>query len=282
MICDLLKENWTQIDAFAKDKMVVFLGIAPIEEHGRHLPIGVDVFETQRWIASAAELVDKKFPDIFIGILPVIPLGYANMGLFPGNIHVSRRLIYETIRQTVSAVAKWGVSNIIVVSAHADPFHSTAVEQACSDVNTVLGHPVAIAPMGSIFSAEEKGLPHKTAPEITAQEHRFPNDFHAGWLETSCMMEIAPETVQACYAERPDICLSGRDMVNPSKVAQAIANEGHIGAPRFANRALGSLLNADSALQLCEAACRFITRTDYEPYEKNPLYNIPGFQVNIQ
>ncbi|SCJ55628.1 creatinine amidohydrolase family protein%2C mycofactocin system [uncultured Eubacterium sp.] len=121
MIVDLMAESWEDISQMNAEKLVVFLGIAPIEEHGRHLPIGVDVYETNHWIHKAAERLDSALPDYCFAILPTIPLGFADMVQFPGNIHVSRRLIFDVAYETTSAIARWDVHNIIIISAHADP-----------------------------------------------------------------------------------------------------------------------------------------------------------------
>lgn len=275
MTCDLLTMNWEEISLQNPEKLVVFLGIAPIEEHGRHLPIGVDFYETRCWIDGAVSLLAEELPGYRYGTLPVIPLGFADMGLFPGNIHVSRELVFNVVFQTIKAVANWGVKNIIVISGHADPMHSIAIEQACEKLNNENGM-TAIAPMGSIFNGHQKGIASSQPDELAGMAREYPNDFHAGWIETSCMLDIAPEYVSPNYKTRPDISLSGRDMMDPGRTAAAISGEGHIGYPSRASAALGAMLNIDMSLQIKEAVTRFLAREGYECYEKHPLYNILG------
>ena len=278
MICDLLTLNWEEISRQAPGKLVVFLGIAPVEEHGRHLHTGVDFYETRYWIDGAIRFLENEHPDYCYGTLPVIPLGFADMGMFPGNIHVSRKLIFDVIYETVKAVANWGVKHIIVISGHADPLHSIAIEQACEKINTENGI-TAFAPMGSIFNANQKGIVSEQPEELTENTRKYPNDFHAGWIETSCMLEIAPEYVSPDYHTRPDISLSGRDMMDPVRTAALIRDEGHIGYPSRASAKLGAMLNMDMSRQIKEAVCRFLDRKGYQCYEKHPLYDIPGFRI---
>lgn len=89
MIQNVMEMNWTDFDKLDKEKTVVFLGFAPIEEHGKHLPLGVDVYETQYWMQEAMKLLDAEFGTYTFLKLPVIPYGHASMKGFPGNIHLS-------------------------------------------------------------------------------------------------------------------------------------------------------------------------------------------------
>lgn len=279
MIKDLMTQSWEDISRENLERFTIFLGIAPIEEHGKHLPVGVDVYETGSWIDGAVKLLEADHPDYCWGILPVIPLGFADMGKFPGNIHVSRKLIFDVVWETVAAIAEWGVKNIIVISAHADPLHSIAVEQACEQVNERMGTR-AIAPMGSILNAGQKGIAAKEPETVAEKNRKFSNDFHGGWVETSCMLELYPEYVKENYRDRPDIILCGRDMADSRKVALAIEGEGHIGYPKEASKDIGILLNKDMAEKIRDAVWCFITRKDYECYVSHPLSHILGMKMD--
>lgn len=273
MIVDLMAESWEDITQMNAEKLVVFLGIAPIEEHGRHLPIGVDIYETNHWIHKAAERLDSALPDYCFAILPTIPLGFADMGQFPGNIHVSRRLIFDVVYETTSAIARWDVHNIIIISAHADPLHAIAVEQACEKTNKEHGD-ICLAPMGAIFNLGPEDTSAAEPSELPAMQRNFPDDFHAGWIETSCMLSILPQYVKSDYMKRPNIVLQGREMTDGQKVAAAIAGEGHIGFPKLAAASLGAELNNDMAEKIKTAVCCFVKREDFARYMKHPLHDI--------
>lgn len=273
MILDLMTKSWEDISQMDREKLVVILGIAPVEEHGRHLPIGVDVYETDHWIRTAVQRLNEAMPDHCFGMLPTIPLGFADMGQFPGNIHVSRKLIFDIAYEATAAIAKWGVKNIVIISAHADPLHAIAIEKACEKINEEYG-PIALAPMGAIFSLDPDGSSAEPSPKLLELQQRFPNDFHAGWVETSCMLSILPEYVKPNYSQRPDISLQGRDMMDSQKVAEAISGEGHIGYPKEASVQLGEALNEDMAEKIKTAVCHFILRQDYARYMKHPLHDM--------
>ncbi len=279
MTINLLTQSWEDISKINTDNFTVFLGIAPIEEHGKHLPIGVDFFETEHWIQGAIAQLELAHPQHTWGTLPTIPLGFANMGNFPGNIHVSKELIFHVVYETVSAIAKWGVKNIIIISGHADPLHTIAIEQAVEKINGEHGI-IALAPMGSIFHAAEKGIEAQHSPELFQKLEAFPNDFHAGWIETSCMLSIHPDYVKSNYLERPNISLNPRDMMDIKKLTQAIAGEGHIGFPKEATVQFGTELNDHNAQIIMDATEKFILRKGYECYVSHPLSDKPWMKIN--
>lgn len=277
---DLLTLTWEEISEIPSEKLVVFAGAAPIEEHGKHLPIGVDIYETKEWIKRASQLLEQALPDYCFAQLPVLPLGYANMGDFPGNIHISRKLLYEIVYQSLHAISNWGVQNIVVISGHADVLHTITIEQACEKINKEKGL-VSFAPMGSIFHGGQKGGSKRQAYPVEQMIEQFPNDFHAGWIETSSMLDIAPALVKNNYRERPDIELAGKDMMDSDKVITAIRGEGHIGYPKKASAQIGHLLNEDMGTQIKEAVFKFVHRQGYEGYMHHPLYDIPALKLQI-
>lgn len=275
MVVDLLTLTWEEIAAIDPENFVVMLPIAPIEEHGKHLPTGVDVYETGDWVDKAARVLERELPGGVAGILPVIPLGFADMGRFPGNIHISRKLLFDVVAETVSCIAGWGVKHIAVISGHADPVHAITIEQACEAVNREKGI-VSFAPMGAIFSGAQDASSPRAPRELEEKLRQYPDDIHAGFVETSVMLHLAPELVKPHYRQRPDIRLSGRDMMDASKVAKAIEGEGHIGFPSAADAQSGAQLTEDMARKIAHAVALFVRREGYERYARHPLGGVLG------
>jgi creatinine amidohydrolase len=69
----LIELNWMEIEKLDKEKTVIVSGVAPIEEHGIHLPMGVDVYETEHWITLGIEKLEKVFPQHTFLTMPSIP-----------------------------------------------------------------------------------------------------------------------------------------------------------------------------------------------------------------
>jgi len=275
---EMLKICWTEIEAMDKEKTVVFIGIAPIEEHGRHLPLGVDIFETEHWMDDAMKQMEADFDDYTMIKMPMVPFGHANMKGIPGNIHLSQDMIYQITHAILNNLVSWGIKHMVVVSGHADPMHCIAIEQACDDVNKKAGI-VAFAPMGAIFSDKVSGINKNASGKIENYINQFPNDYHAGWIETSCMMDIRPQLVNESYISQPDIIVSDKEMINPKCIMEKTKGFGHLGYPKHATRELGICLNQDTSEKICFCVSRFIKRKGYEPFVHHELYRIPFLRV---
>lgn len=262
--------TWEELDALDHESTVIFLPIAPIEEHGRHLPLGVDIVLTERWQCDTIALIEADGQECLV--LPVLPLGFADIRGFNGNFHISKSLLWDLVYQSLVNIAGWGFRNIVVLSGHADPLHLVTIEHACSRINERFGI-VAFAPMGALLGGQGDGAGvFRTDPRETAKRNEFPHDFHAGWIETSAMLAIDPSLVKDFYREMPDVEVAPREMTDGGLVARRIQGYGHIGAPRLADPETGAAMLEDMAGNLRHLISLFIRRQGFEPYAHHELY----------
>lgn len=278
MRLNIMEINWLEVKQCNKEKTIVFIGFAPIEEHGRHLPLGVDVYETQYWMDNSLSKLEVEFGEHTFLTMPVITFGHANMKGLPGNIHLSQQLLYELVLATVNNIIEWGIKHIVIISGHADPKHTIAIEQVCEKVNNENGI-VAFAPMGAIFSGEVAIAEENQDPDMKQKMMAFPNDFHAGWIETSNMLEIRKDLVKHDFIKQPDIVVSDKEMINPEVVMKKTAGYGHLGYPKEASSALGKTLNNSVIEKISYCTSCFIKRQNFQQYEHHKLYGIASLHV---
>jgi creatinine amidohydrolase len=69
-IMDILKLTWKEIEALPKDKTILFLTFAPIEEHSHHMPLGVDIFLGETWKNKAINMISEKNPESLLTMPP--------------------------------------------------------------------------------------------------------------------------------------------------------------------------------------------------------------------
>jgi len=165
MRLNIMEISWTDIEKLDKEKAAVFVGFAPIEEHGRHLPLGVDIFETAHWMNK--------------------------------TINLSQKLFYDLVLSTLHSIMEWGIKNIIIISGHADPKHTIAIEQVCEKIKKETGI-ILFAPMGAIFSKsiqiedrernKTKGFGHLGFPKGASEEYGIK------------LNKIAVEKIRSCTA----------------------------------------------------------------------------------
>jgi len=59
----ILDLNWKEIKALPKEKTFLFMTVAPMEEHGMHLPIGVDIQLGEYWQKKVVEELENEYTD---------------------------------------------------------------------------------------------------------------------------------------------------------------------------------------------------------------------------
>jgi creatinine amidohydrolase len=280
MMKDILKMTWKEIEALPKDKTLLFLTFAPVEEHSHHMPLGVDIFLGETWRNKAIEMILKSNLDYQLLTMPPIPFAQGTVAGFPGNLHVSQKTVFRVACEILNKIANWGIKNTIIIASHGEPKHLIAIEEACDKINKKHGL-CAISPMGAFFSYDELGIDLNFPVEMEEMLKKYPKDFHAGWIETSAMLDIDGNLVNKDYSNLPDIKIEEKEMIFPKKVNKKIAGFGHMGYPRLANKKLGELINKNAAEYIYKVTLAFATRQDFKKYQHHSLHKIPFLRTNF-
>ncbi len=279
-IKNVTEMTWVEINALDKEKTILFITIAPIEEHSHHLPLGTDIYEGERWRNDITFILSEKLPGFNFLYLPAFPVACAGAVGFYGNIHFKQRTVRNVVYELLENIVTWKIKNIVIIASHADPTHLIAVEEACSEINKKFGV-CAFSPMGAIFSAQELGLNISEPEEVKSMVKQYPNDFHAGWIETSNMLDIDCTLVKKDYESLPDTLIEAKEMVSPEKVLAAMDKFGHLGYPRLADKKIGALLNENAAQNISKAVVDFVQRNLWEKYEHHFLYKYPFLRTDF-
>ena len=242
--------------------------MAPIEEHGWHLPISTDLLEGEYWSRNAAKIVERKL-NTECCYLPTFPIAAASVNEFYGSIHFSMKTTYEVAYGIMESLCCMGFRHVILIASHADPDHQIAVEKAVRKINRKYGIS-ALAPMGQIFMGE--GV--KSSKELESFETEHADDFHAGWIETSSLLAMDESYVREGYKTLPDSKISDRDMISKKKQLKAMGKYGYLGCPRLASKELGDELNRNCSESIADAVTRFYKRDGYQKYTDYFLYKI--------
>lgn len=222
--------TWPELDAWiAAGARTAVLGLGSTEQHGHHLP-----FATDTWIAAA--LARRFCERVSASIaLPALPIGCAREHLdFPGTLSLDEATLEAVLFDVVRSVSRAGFARMLVFSAHGGN------EALLSRVGPALA--AAGAPMQVVVHAD---LARTTARlhDLAAAGHGVDAaaaGHHAGAVETSMLLHLAPETV------RRDRLAPGRVEV-PDDVSslfypslRANAPEGTVGDPRGASARAGA------------------------------------------
>lgn len=156
---------------------VAILPVGALEAHGPHLPLAADQIQAERTAEALAERVDGV-------VLPTVPYGVCRAARrFPGTVSLELGTLSELVRNLVSETGRWGVRRLLILSGHAESPHMAALREGAEAAQRA---PSAIAVVSDYdFVYELRG---SLAP---------PTDGHAGRLETSRLLALAPETVSS-------------------------------------------------------------------------------------
>lgn len=270
----ILELNWKEIEELPKEKTFLFMTIAPMEEHGTHLPIGVDIQLGEFWRQKAIEELEKEYPEYNFLSLPFIHIAAGSMKGFPGCVYFKPKQLRKILLVFLKNIQQWGIENLIIIASHGDPFHNMAIEKACAYFNKRYKTNF-ISPMGAFFSYKELNINLKLGNDVEKMIEQYPKDFHAGWIETSMIMDISPELVSKDFHTVEDVLVTEKEMIRPKIYIQKTAGKGHLGYPKFSTPSLGKMLNESTKSFIATVVKKIITGECIEKYRYHFLFKVP-------
>lgn len=186
---DLSTREFAQLRATGQAQQIVaVLPVAAIEQHGPHLPLAVDA-------ALVQGVIDAALPQLPAD-LPVLFLPPQNIGLsteharFPGTLTLSPATLIALWSEIGACVARAGVRKLLLFNGHGGQLG--AMDMVARELRSRCG---LIVYGANWFTLP---LPDAVAGRFSAQEQRF--GIHAGQVETSMMLHLAPTAVQMEHA----------------------------------------------------------------------------------
>ncbi len=161
----------------ARDRAVAILPTGAIEQHGPHLPVGVDAILGQALLDAA---LTRLPPDQPVWVAPPVTYGKSNEHLgYPGTITVSARVLRRIVLAVARQLQALGVRRLVILNTHGG--NSAVLAAMAREAPPPHGLDVAVLhPDGD--------------PELGAQEAAW--GLHAGEWETSLMLACAPDLVR--------------------------------------------------------------------------------------
>jgi creatinine amidohydrolase len=239
-----LEMNWRQLDGLSRDKTVFVLPVGMVEQHGPHLPVGVDTFGSEALGRMLSQEIIGRKPDWDVVVLPMVH--YAAQAIEdyvededyrkpPGSIAVGWETQRDYLTDIGSAVARWGFKYIVQVTAHIEPEQARALEEASMKVSELFG--VKMFNYGGI----ELSKGRRPIEEAAVLERSLPWGMggHAGVEETEFVMAERPDLVDVnLRKELPSIPQGGFGSAERAAVyanASQLNWEGYFGGPALAD-----------------------------------------------
>jgi creatinine amidohydrolase len=214
----LVETDYRSFERKLRENPLVIVPVGALEAHGPHLPLGSDQIQAEVTAEALAERVDGLVaPTVAYGTTP-------STRKFPGTVALSIAELETHVEGILQGLCRTGVRRLLVISGHAERGHMAALREAAD--HAMQRHPTSkiVVLSDYDFVYELRG---KEAP---------PSDGHAGFLETSRMMALAPHTVGP---ERP-VGVYRHSPFVPGSPTDADWPESVIGDPRSASAEVGA------------------------------------------
>jgi creatinine amidohydrolase len=225
--------NWKQVDALPRERTLLVLPTAAIEQHGPHLPLATDTLINNMLLGRALALLPADAP---VYALPSVCYGKSNEHIgFPGTLSVSAATFMAVLRDLGASLASAGFQRLALFNTHGG--NSSLVDVMARDLRAEFG--LRTFTIFGSAGAKHEGL--------NAQERKY--GFHAGELETAYLLATTPELVDTsaytvnyiAHVDDETLLAPENGAANFAWLTRDIAPSGVMGDPRPATAANGEL-----------------------------------------
>ena len=180
--------TWKEVDDLDRSKALVILPIGSIEQHGPHLPLGMDILVAEAVLDMALENVEDKYE---ILVMPAFPIGQSPEHMdFPGTITLTAQTIITVIKEICSGLTRHGFKKILIVNGHGGNIAN--IGAAGFDIRNEQGL--------ITFMFNAWALIPGLGPDVVKREADARSESHGGEIETSIMLALDPSLVHMEWA----------------------------------------------------------------------------------
>jgi creatinine amidohydrolase len=272
------------LDALDRDRTVVILTVSPLEEHGPHLPVGVDALTGRHLAESVAARLVAERPGWSAVLAPTLHLGTFTFDTV-GTVNVRQRVVRDAVVDYGRALARARFRYVLIANGHGGAGHLVALEEAADIVSR--RHKIVMASLtGHLAWAFLSGrmLPKMEAAlgrPLTATERRaFAEDSHGGWWETSIMLMLRPDLVDPGYRDLEPVRFSLRRRLVPNYAVRN-GGSGYVGHPALADAAFaraGAGVLLDETMELVDG---LLDGRVHPQSRRSPFYAVPFLRTNF-
>jgi creatinine amidohydrolase len=176
-----MEMTWQEIAGAETARWIAVLPLAAVEQHGPHLPLGVDTFIAEGYLERVYGILPESLPVTF---LPVQRIGVSAEHLsYPGTLTASATTAIAAWTEIGESLSRAGVRKLVMITSHGG--NVAAMELVARDLRTRLA-----------MLAVTVGWHRFGYPDGTFSDEEKKHGIHAGDIETSLMLAAKPDTVR--------------------------------------------------------------------------------------
>jgi creatinine amidohydrolase len=177
--------SWRDFADADMSKVVAVQPVAAIEQHGPHLPVGVDAYIAEGYLARVFARLPADPPVLF---LPLQPIGKSDEHVeFPGTLTMSMETLTRAWTDIGESVARTGCRRLIFVNSHGGN----------SPVIDVVARELRVRRQMLAVHASWRRLGY---PEGLFSPRERAHGIHGGEDETSLMLAFRPDLTRMSEA----------------------------------------------------------------------------------
>ena len=190
---ELAKISFPEVKRLAESaRAIVILPIGVVEEHGAHLPLGLDSFAAETYAAAAAPYLEEAGYEVVVA--PTINYGVARAAIdFPGTLSLEPETLRSMVVEIGRSLARHGLNRLVILNGHRDRHHMKALDEAKA---TLVGE--KSAQVLFVGFASDPQMTTACYREGVKQYYQSPKpdlEGHGGESETSVALHSFPELV---------------------------------------------------------------------------------------
>lgn len=224
--------SWQDVESALAESPRLILPVGALEQHGPHLPLGSNILIAQRVAREVSQRLHiLRAPTFSYGVT-------VDRGPSPGRAGLRRKTLHRAINELIGTWEDHGVSHFVIITAHRFEPHLEALLMTPSGPATKSVYDLFQIDVSDII---------ETDPEVE----------HAGELETSLMLHLAPDLVHMDRAR--DFMPEGgklRKYTRRRVPTPPLDSEGILGSPTLASAEKGERVFARYVEMLCRAEDR--------------------------
>jgi creatinine amidohydrolase len=242
---ELAKITFPDVERLAKSgRALVILPVGVVEEHGAHLPLGMDSFAAEAYAVSTAPHLEEAGYEVVVA--PMINYGVARAAIdFPGTLSLEPETLRSMVVEIGRSLSRHGLSRLVILNGHRDKHHIKALD----DARKILVEEKA-AQVLCVGFAHDDEITAACYREDVRQFYKSPRpdrEGHGGESETSVALHAFPETVRQEIIPRlePNFDYDVEAFRNETKGYWSISGgRGYFGSPQAATAETGKQLIA--------------------------------------
>jgi creatinine amidohydrolase len=178
---DWMEMTWDDFSQGDPSRWIAVLPLAAVEQHGPHLPLGVDTMIAQAYLERVRAALPSDLPVTF---LPVQTIGASEEHrAFPGTLTLAPETLLRMIEEIAECVHRAGVRKLVLVNSHGGNV----------DVMSLAARGLrARLQMLAVFTSWHQF----GSPAGLFSQEEIAHGIHGGEIETSIMLAAHPQSVK--------------------------------------------------------------------------------------